>query len=189
MFNKNNKDIKKVELKINTLFQNDDVYLSSSFVEMMNNKNNSQQLDENNEYQSNITSYLKNKYENSIKKQYNPIIEELYYNGILSLNNNEYLLKDFFIVYNSELNNFHLKCINSSFEDEEIEYNKAVKFIDTTAFINLINQGNVVNNKLIINSLDTLNNVIKNWDGFLHSEVVDTDSIIDKKMIRDDKDE
>ena len=99
------------------------------------------------------------------------------------------MLKDFFIVFNDELNNFHLKCINQRFNNDEIDYNRAVRFIDTTAFINLINNAQIVSKKLIINDKDCLNTIIKNWDGYLHGETKETDAIMNKKMIRDDQNE
>lgn len=185
MFKKNN-NITKAELKIDKLYQYDDILLSESFIELMNNIHYKKQLQEKDEYQNSIISYLNKKHENNIKKQYNPKILKLYYDGKLIINNKEYHLEDFFIVYDDKVNNFHLKCIDSSFNNEEIKYNKAVKFVDTTAFINLIKKGNIINDRIIINNIDELNKVVKTWDGFLHRETVETDSIINKKMIKDD---
>ena len=188
MFNKNYKPL-NFELKTDDLYQENGIYLSKTFIDMMDKTNQARQMEEKNEYQNNIISYLNKKHENSVKKQYNPKIVSLYNEGKLVINGKEYNLKDFFIVFNDQLNNFHLKCIDQSFESEEIEYNKAVRFIDTTAFIKLINTGKIVFNKLIIDNLDILTNIIKNWDGYLHSETLETDAIMNKKMIRDDKDE
>ena len=44
-------------------------------------------------------------------------------------------------------------------------------------------------NRLIINNMETLNNIVSKWDGYLHSETKETDAIINKKMIRDDDSE
>ena len=141
-------------------------------------------LDEQNEYQNSVTEYTNRKYQNSIKKQYNPKIVNLTKNGLLVINNIEYELKDFFIVFDNNLNNFHIKCINSKFNNEEIEYNRAVRFIDTTAFIKLINNSKVIDNRILIDNLDILNNIISTWDGFLHSETIETDAVINKKLIK-----
>ena len=142
------------------------------------------QLDEQLDYQNDITSYINRKHENSTKKEYNPKIVNLTKNGLLVIDNNEYELKDFFIVFDSNLNNFTIKCINSKFPSEDIEYNHAVRFIDTTAFIKLIKESNIIDNKIIIDSINTLNNIVKEWDGYLHSETVETDSILNKKIIK-----
>ena len=146
-----------------------------------------QQFAEQNEFQNSITSYINRKHENYIKKDYNPKIVNLYKDGLLIINKEEYKLKDFFIVFSSILNNFHLKCINAKFESDKINYNCAVRFIDTTAFINLINNSEIKDNRIIIDNIDSLNDVVKNWDGYIHSEVLETDSIINKKMISYDK--
>ena len=76
----------------------------------------------------------------------------------------------------------------SDIADIEIDYNKAIKFIDTTAFINLINNSEtaISDNRLIINNKDILTKIVNNWDGYLHCETKETDAIMDKKMIRDD---
>ena len=79
MFNKNNQNIIKIDLSIDKLYQYNDILLSSSFVEMMNNKHFNQLLEEKNNYQLNITSYHTRINENKVKKQYNPKIENLYY--------------------------------------------------------------------------------------------------------------
>lgn len=189
MFDKSKNNIKKVDIKTDKLYQNDNLLLSTSIIEMMDNLHNAKQMDEKNDYQSNVTSYIKRKNQNSVRKQYNPKIVDLYYNGILVINNEEYKLKDFFIVFDKKLKNFHIKCVNPNYKTEEIEYNKAIKFIDTTAFINLVNNSNIVNNKIIIDNSSIIDNVISNWDGYLHSEVLETDSIINKNMIEDDKNE
>ena len=145
------------------------------------------QLAEQNEYQDSVTSYINQRHENRIKKEYNPKITKLYKDGLLVLNNEEYQLKDFFIVFSSILNNFHLKCVDQKFKNEDIKYNRAVRFIDTTAFINLINNSNVRDNRIILDNIDQLNEIINNWDGYLHSETLETDSILNKKMISYDK--
>lgn len=189
MFEKNNNNIKKVDFQIDVLYQNKDVLLSHSLVEIMNNKYYDKEWEEKMDYQNNKIIYLNQASINNMRKEYNPKITNLYYNGKIVIDNTEYELKDFFIVFDAELNNYHIKCINKNFKNEEINYNKAVKFIDTTAFINLLNSNEIKDNKIIIPDNNTLNNTINNWDGYLHSEVKETDAIINKKMIKDDKNE
>lgn len=134
-------------------------------------------------YQNDVLRYISQKHENNIRKQYNPKIVNLYQNGTLVIDKNDYKLKDFFIVFNDKENNFHIKCINPNYKNEDIEYNKAIRFIDTTAFIKLIQDNNVVDNKIVIDNETTLNSIISNWDGYIHSEVLETDSVINKKMV------
>ncbi len=134
-------------------------------------------------YQNDVLRYINQKHENNIRKQYNPKIVNLYQNGTLVIDKNDYKLKDFFIVFNDKENNFHIKCINPNYKNEDIEYNKAIRFIDTTAFIKLIQDNNVVDNKIVIDNETTLNSIISNWDGYIHSEVLETDSVINKKMV------
>lgn len=162
---------------------NNDNLVDSKTLEEKSTYHYNKQMNEQNDYQSKVTDYINKKYENSIKKQYNPTVVNLYHDGILIINNEEYKLKDFFIVFDDRLNNFHLKCINPKFKTEEINYNRAVRFIDTTSFIKLITNNKTINNKIILNGIDSLNNVINNWDGNIHSEVLETDSIINKKVV------
>lgn len=181
MFTKNN-DIKKIDFQSNKLYKNNDLLFTNSFMEMINNNQLNKSIEEKEEYQDSLTSYINKKYENGIKKEYNPKIVNLYNNGIIVINNSEYLLKDFFIIFNDNLD-FHIKCINKNYPNEEIEYNHSTKFIDTTAFINLINISNIVNNKIIVNDINILNDIVSKWDGYLHSETVETDSITNKKVV------
>ena len=127
----------------------------------------------------NITPEEANKIEERINKEK----VNLYQNGTLVIDKNDYKLKDFFILFNDKENNFHIKCINPNYKNEDIEYNKAIRFIDTTAFIKLIQDNNVVDNKIVIDNETTLNSIISNWDGYIHSEVLETDSVINKKMV------
>lgn len=185
MFNKNDNN-KGISLIQGKLYQTNDILVSKTFISMMDEYHKEKELNEKNDYQNEITSYINRKHENNIKKQYNPKIVNLYKNGVLTLNNEEYLLKDFYIVFDDNKNDFHLKAKDSKFNKEIYDYNKAVKFIDTTAFIELINSSEVNDNKIILNDINLLNKVISNWNGYIHSEVAETDSIINKKMIKDD---
>ena len=183
MFDKENKNKVLTNIKTGELYKHEDTLLTNSFVEMVNNDHYNKIVNEKNDYQNDITTYINKKLENNAKKEYNPKIIDLYHDGLLVINNEEYRLKDFFIIFDDKLNNFHLKCINPKFKTEEITYNKANRFIDTTSFINLIVNNKTINNKIILDNINSLNTVVNNWDGNLHSEVVETDSIINKKVV------
>ena len=147
------------------------------------NERINQEQQEEDTYQNDLLRYINQKHENNIRKQYNPKIVKLYQNGSLVIDKNDYKLKDFFIVFDDKKNDFHIKCINPNYKNEDIEYNKAIRFIDTTAFIKLIQDNNVIDNKIVIDNTSTLNSIITNWDGYIHSEVLETDSVINKKMV------
>ncbi len=186
MFNKEiNKETKKIIIS-GKLYKDNDLLVTDSLAEMLSEYHSNKALQEEMDYQDNITSYINRKHENEIRKQYNPKVVNLYENGLLIINNEEYKLQDFFIVFNDKENNFHIKCVDQRFNNPELDYNKAVKFIDTTAFINLINSSEINDNKIIINDVDTLNNIASNWDGYLHGETKETDAILNKKMINGD---
>ena len=181
MFNKEN-NIIKIDFQSNKLYKNDNLLFTKSLLDLINIKEFNQELFEKEEYQDTITTYINRKHENSIKKQYNPLIVNLYNSGSIIINNSIYSLKDFFIVFDDKLNNFHIKCINNEYNNEDIDYNKSVKFIDTTAFINLIKCTDIKDNKILVNDINILNNIVSNWDGYIHSEVLETDSIINKRI-------
>ena len=177
-----NYNIKKIDFQYNKLYRENNLLFTKSLLEMIDNEKFNQELLEKDDYQDNVTTYINRKYENSIKKQYNPIIVNLYNSGSIVINNSTYSLKDFFIIFNDQLNNFHIKCINNNYSNEDIDYNKSVKFIDTTAFINLIKCTDIKDNKIIVNDINILNNIVSSWDGYIHSEVLETDSIINKRI-------
>lgn len=189
MFNKDN-NIKIVNMISGKLYQDENIMMSSSLVGMVSEHHVNKETLEKEEYQDKVTSYINKKHELGIKKQYNPVVVNLYRNGLLIIDNEEYPLKDFYIVFDDNINNFHLKSKYDKFNKEE-NYNKAIKFIDTTAFISLINSNkvNIKDNKLILNNIEILNNIISQWDGYLHSEMEETDAISNKKMIKDDVNE
>ena len=149
----------------------------------VNNNFTNKYLEEQMDYQDRVTNYINRKHELNIKKDYNPKIVNLYKNGLLIINKIEYKLEDFFIIYKNH--DYSIKCIDERFKIKPIDYDKAVKFIDTTAFINLINnEKTIVNeNRIIIDNQDILIDIINNWDGYLHSETKETDAINNKKMI------
>ncbi len=186
MFNKDNKIKKVIEINRGELYKYNNLLLTPTFQKIISNYYIDKNMQEKMDYQDKVTSYINRKYECDIKKQYNPKIVKLYDNGILSINHNEYNLNEFFIIFNQ--NDFHIKCINSKFNNKAYEYTKAVKFIDTTAFINLINQNPVKENRIIIDNINVLEDVVSKWDGYLHSETKETDAIINKNMIGNDVD-
>lgn len=188
MFNKDNKSINKVELNNLKVHTKDDKLLTQSFAIMLSNYHDDVMMKEQMDFQDKKTTYINKKYENSIKKQYNPKIVNLYQNGLLCINSDEYKLTDLYIIFDDNKNDFHIKSVKKAFDDIIINYNKAIKFIDTTAFINLINNNETTinENRLIINNRDILTETVNNWDGYLHSETKETDAITNKKMIRND---
>ena len=184
MFSKENNIKKIIEIKHGNLYKYNNLLLTPSLEDMISNYQINKKMEEKNTYQNNITSYIERKHELNIKKQYNPVIVNLYENGSIIINNNEYKLKEFYIVFNN--NDYHIKCTNPNYQNKDYEYNKAVKFIDTTAFIDLINTNIIQNNKIIINDINILEEIIKKWDGYLHDKTKETDAIINKKMIGND---
>ena len=186
MFNKDNNLINKIELNNLKVHTKDDKLLTQSFAIMLSNYHDNIIMQEQMDFQNKKTSYINKKHENSIKKQYNPKIVNLYQNGLLCINDNEYELTDLYIVFDDNKNDFHIKSVKKQFGDIETDYNKAIKFIDTTAFINLINDNEtkINDNRLIISNKDILTKIVNNWDGYLHNETKETDAILDKKMIR-----
>lgn len=188
MFNKEeNIKIKSVELHNKDFYkQYNNISITPFFVIMLNKYYEDKKMQDHLDLDTKRKLYLDRKFEYSEKKQYNKTICDLYCNGKIYIDDKEYDLKDFFIVYKDN-NNFHLLCTNNNYQNEKIEYNKSVKLIDTTAFIELINKSNIENNKIIVNNIDELNKIINNWDGLLHDKVSQTDAIIKKNMIGNDE--
>ena len=184
MFEKNNNGI-KVDIKKANLYKTNNILLSSSFVDMMSLFHSEEDLKIQNVYQEQITSFINNIDINNDNKEYNPTIVNLYKNGKLIIGSEEYKLKDFYIIFNDKLNNFNLQCIDKRLNTKNKYYNKAIKFIDTTSFINLVNASEIKDNKIIISDINKLNEVIIKWEGYIHNEVSETDAIVDKKVIKD----
>ena len=189
MFNKEeNIRIKKVELNNKDIYkQYDNISITPFFVIMLNKYYEDKKTQDHLDLDSKIKLYYDRRFEYSEKKQYNLIISNLYHNGKIKINNEEYNLKDFYIVYKED-NVFHLICTNKKYPNKDIEYNKSVKFIDTTAFIELVNNYEIIETTIIVSSIDELENIISNWNGLLHDKVSETDAIINKVMIGTDQD-
>ena len=183
MFNKiesnefGNIDIKKTKVYP----MNKKCLVTPSFVIMLNSYKEEKNSEEKMDYESKKIQYLKRLNECNTKNQYNKIIVNLYQSGKLSIDNEIYSLKDLFIVYDDD-KKYQLLNINKK---NDLNYNHAVKFIDTTAFIKLINDSDIINNTIIVKN-DKLNSYISNWDGYLHNQVKETDAIINKKITGDD---
>ena len=188
MFNKEeNIKIKKVELNNKDFYkQYDNISITPFFVIMLNKYYEDKKTQDHLDLDNNIKLYLDRRFEFSEKKQYNTLICNLYKNGKLKIDNEEYNLKDFYVVYNSN-NDFHLLCTDKRYKNDVIKYNKSVKFIDTTAFIELINKSDVEDTTIITDN-NILKEIVSNWNGLLHDKVSDTDAIINKKMIGTDQD-
>ena len=189
MFNKEESNIfGNIEIKNASFYRKEhNISITPSFALMYNPYIENKHMEEQMDYEEKKTSYINRKNELNIKKQYNPIIVDLYNNGILVIDNDEILLKDLFIVYKED-KKFNLLNIK---ENNNLEYNYAIRFIDTTAFINLINLDDsiVKDNKIIINSKDILEKLITNWDGYIHDKVKETDAIMKKNIVGVDNNE
>ncbi len=191
MFNKdNNKKVKKYQI-LNQVYykQNNHTLLTPNFVIMLNKYYESKYMDEHIDYDVNIKSYINKKWENNIKKEYNNNFINLYHHGSIFINKTKFSLKDFYIVFKDDKNAFHLICTNSQYHNIKCEYNKAVKLIDTTAFIKIIENNEIKDNTIIIHDINELERIVMNWDGFIHNMTSETDAIKNKMMIGNEKNE
>ncbi len=139
--------------------------------------------------------YFERRDEYYMTHKYDQKIVDLYDSGTIIIDGNVYSLDNFYIKFNTKKEDFdlHLICIGSGYTDiltkstEKYEHNGVAKFIDTTAFIELIESECVLINDNCITVLDkeSFLNMIKNWDGKLHDKTSDTEAISNKvKMER-----
>ena len=191
MFNKgNDTNIKKIEWnKKNFYKQYDNIFITPFFAIMINKYYEDKKMEEHLDFDERVKSYIDKNFLYGVKKQYNNAFTNLYHNGKIIINNQEFQLKNFYIVYKENQNNFHLLCTDPKYQNKNIEYNHAVKLIDTTAFIALIKNNNINNNTIIIDNNLELDSIIHNWNGLLHDQVSETDAINNKEMIRVDQNE
>lgn len=186
MFNEEkSNEFGNIEFKKTSFYPiNDEILITPSFALMINAYKEGKNIQEQMDYQDRITTYINLKSEYSLKKQYKDVIEDLYNNGILSINKKEYPLTNFFIVYHDSDKLFSL--LNIALKNH-IAYDHAIKFIDTTAFINLINHPDVTitDNKVIVKDESIIDNLVNDWNGFVHNEVKETDAIINKRIVGD----
>ena len=196
MLKKNERnDIKEIHLKYSTLLKmNENILITPSFAIMINNYLDNVNTLEHNNFEYRKLAYLNKKNENTIKKKYNQLIVDLYQKGHIIINKEDCELKDLYILYQEGNNNYYLTYSKSPYNDfirkttDIITYDKAVKFIDSTAFILLINDPNINidNNTIIVENNDILLNILSNWDGLLHNKIWFTDSISNKKILKED---
>ena len=194
MLKKNERtDIKEISLNKDILHEIDDnTLVTPSLAIMVNNYLDSKSMDDHNEFEKNKIDYINDKNENKIKKRYNSLIVDLYKKGSIIINSNQYELKHLYILFTDGKDNYHLTDSKSIYTDvilqseEKIEYNNAIKFIDSTAFITLINDPlvDIIDNIIMIKDNNVLLNNINNWDGLIHNKIWFTDSIKKKKVLR-----
>ena len=191
MFNKEaSKNVKKVELINNNFYkQYNSISITPFFVTMINSYYEDKSMQEHLDFDERTKNYVDKVFTLKIKKQYNKLVTDLYHKGKIKIGNLEYNLKDFYIVFQKGSKDFHLMCIDNNLENNSMKYNKAIKFIDTTAFIKLISASSVNENTIILNNDNDLINVVRNWDGLLHSETSETEAINNKIVIGNDQNE
>ena len=165
---------------------------TNSFVVFENNNEKQRRIQKDHfDYEKKKIDYLERVIDNKTK-EYDKNIINLYNNGIIVIDGNEYPLKKFFIKYDLGSNDviLHLTCINSNFTDiltnsnGDYQYNGVVRFRDTECFISLINSDavSIDENRIVIINKEKSLNIINEWNGMLHSLVPETDAI-EKKQI------
>ncbi len=186
MFNKDN-NIKKIELVKPAFFkQYDNVYITPFYANMINKYYDDKNMQEHVDFDERTKSYIERIFTLNIKKQYDNTITNLYHNGKIQINNNEYSVKSFYVVFKKGSKDFHLMITDKNYQNEELSYDKAIKYIDTTAFIKLIKTSSIKDNTIIIEDINNLLDNIKNWDGLLHSETSETEAISNKDVAGDE---
>ena len=134
-------------------------------------------------------------YKKKKKKEYDPIIVNLYTNGKIMIDNNIYSLKNFYLDYNNNVTDYdvHLNCVESNYTDiligteDKYEYTGSVLFKDSTVFIELISNPQICEIKddtIIVKDKQALLNLVQNWDGYLHDKVSKTDAVSDKVILK-----
>ena len=133
--------------------------------------------------------------------EYDKDYYKVYDNGIFIINEkghiNKYNSKDFYIVYGNYEGNksYYLSYVKDAKKDFITKEDKSnlkiegiIKFVDSTAGYNLFlkNKNNVKkeNNVIYMNTtISDLEEVIKNWDGYLNNNVPQTIAIEDKHKV------
>lgn len=189
------KDIKEIQLEYKSLYEIDkNISITPSLAIMINNYLDSKSMDEHNDFEARKIAYLHRKKEYYVKKQYNELIVNLYQNGHIIIDNEDCDLKGFYILYMDGSDKYYLTYSKSPFNDfirksnDVFPYDKAIKFIDSTAFIQLINDPNVniTDNIITIENNDILLDLLNNWDGLLHNKIWFTDGISNKKILKEE---
>ena len=195
MLKTNEMNISKIiDLKYNSLCEIDkNTKITPSLAIMINNYIDNIKMNEHNSFEYKKIRYLKEKKELSLKNNYNNLIVNLYQNGKILINNEECNLKDLYILYKKGDNKYYLTYSKSTYTDyirksnSVFPYDTAVKFIDSTAFIVLINNPtiNINENTIIIDNNNTFLDILNNWDELLHNRIWFTESINNKKILED----
>ena len=195
MIKKNEKKIKEIKLQYTSLFNIDNnSKITPSLAIMINNYLDQKKMNEHNDFEYRKIIYLHNMKEHSLKKQYNNLIVDLYQNGKIVINNEECDLKNLYILFEQNSKNYFLTYSKSLYTDfirksfKAYPYDTAIKFIDSTIFIALINEPsiNINNNTIVVDNNKLLLDLIANWDGLLHNKIWNTESISNKKILKDD---
>lgn len=189
MFNKDeSNNATTIEIKNEINFKKFHSFLiSSTFILMLKYQIEKDLMNQQMEFEDKKTAYIYRKRYCSTKKQYNEKINSLYHHGKLIINQKEKNLKDFFITYHTQKKDNAIKLIN--IQEDKIntsDYNGIIKFIDTTAFIELINNKNTIikNNTILVENIDIIKNIVSHWDGLIHDKTCETDAVRDKRILR-----
>ena len=129
------------------------------------------------------------------KNEYDEQITNLYHEGILKFSNKEINIKSLFLVYGKKDAVFkgYLVDTKQGFFDvltgEDIVFDRigAVRFCDTTCFINLINNDNIVqimDNNIIVLDINGFQKILDSWDGYIHEEVKETKNSFTKQIYK-----
>ena len=128
--------IKKVELNKKTFYkQYNNISITPFFVIMLNRYYEDKKAQDHLDLDERIKLYLDKSFEYREKKQYNTVVYNLYHNGKIKINDQEYNLKDFYIVYKKD--DFHLLCTDERYPKEDISYNKVVFSVLFIKFLNI----------------------------------------------------
>ena len=148
-------------------------------------------------WEKKMEDYTKKMYQD--KNTYDNNITNLFNNGLLVYNNKKIEIKGLFLVYGNKDNEFKAYLVDTKqgFFDLltggniDFERHGAVRFRDTTAFINLLNNKaiQIVGNSLIILDTIKIQEILDNWDGYIHSEVKETNNAFNKQIVDRNKDE
>ena len=191
MFNKEKSNERK---KVSVLSQNYKragiILLSSSLAMAFSSSANAEHTD----CDHGQVEYYRRVYYYGQERQYDRGVKRLYEEGSIRLNGELLPIKKFFLTYKSNGDNrgYHLISVLNDYTDillksnDKYDYDKVVRFRDTTAFINLINSDAVIINgtEITIIDIDKAILIIEHWDGLIHDEVVETDAVGNKDLLR-----
>lgn len=150
-------------------------------------------LDKTTIWEKNMYKYVQKVYNDN--SNYDPLITELFHNGIFVYNNKNISIESLFLTYGLENNEFKTYLIDTKqgyfdlLTGNSIEFERmgALRLRDTTAFIRLLNDNEtiqIVDNNLIVLNVTKIQDIIDSWDGYIHDEVKETNNAF-KKIIVD----